>query len=111
MAPEIRLRDAAVPLRHYRLDHVRRDTAYEIPVDFYSDEALTELPFWTSIVTRMRVRIGAGAYQAVGATRATAVDMGAFTAGETKECTLEIKVPAAFDMRHEELALNLGLGV
>lgn len=111
MAPELRLRDAVVPLRHYRLDHVKRDVAHEIPVDFYSDEVLTELPFWTSIVTRMRVKIGAGAYSAVGATRATAVDMGAFTAGETKQCTLEIKVPAAFDTRHEELALNLGYGV
>jgi len=109
--PEVRLRDAAVPMRHYRLDHVKRDTAYEIPVDFYAPEALTELPLWTTITTRMRVKIGAGSYVAVGNTRATAADLGAFTASETKQGTLEIKVPVATDTRHEELTTNLGYGM
>jgi len=109
--PETRLRNSAVPLRHFRLDHVKRDTAYEILVDFVSPDALSELPIWTSILTRMRVKIGAGAYQAVGITEATGVDLGAFTAGELKQGTIEVKVPIAADTRHEELTLNLGYGV
>jgi hypothetical protein len=109
--PEVRLRDAAVPLRHFRLTQVKRDVAHEIPVDFYSPEVMSELPFWTSITDWMRVKIGAGAYSAVGDTLATAVDLGSFTAGEVKQGTIEIKVPVAADVRQEELVRNLGYGV
>ncbi len=110
LAPEVRLRDAAVPLRHFRLTHIKRDVAYEILVDFYASDVMSEFPLWTSIINWMRVKIGAGAYSAVGDTLATAVDLGSFTAGEVKEGTIEIKVPAAADVRQEELALNLGYG-
>jgi hypothetical protein len=109
--PEARLHDAAVPLRHFRLTHVKRDVAYEIAVDFYSPEVMTELPLWTSITNWMRVKIGAGSYSAVGDTLATAVDLGSFTAGETKAGTIEVKVPVAADVRQDELGLNLGYGV
>lgn len=111
MAPEVRLRDAAVPLRHFRLTHIKRDVAHEIPVDFYASEVMSEFPFWTSIAGWMRVKIGAGGYSAVGDSLATAVDLGSFTAGEIKEGTIEIKVPAAADVRQEELVRNLGLGI
>ncbi len=111
MPPEVRLRDAAVPVRHYSLTHVKRDTAIEISVDFVADEAMTELPLWTSLASWMRVKIGAGAYQAVGDSLGTAVDLGAFTASELKQGTIEIKAPAAADTRQEVLAFNLGYGV
>ena len=108
---ECRLHNAIVPLRSYRLDHTKRDVANEILVDFYSEEARSEFRIWTSIASWMRIKIGAGAYAAVGATEATALDIGSFTAGETKEGTIEVKIPAAADVRHQELALNLGLGI
>lgn len=110
MPPEIRLHDAAVPVRHISLTQVKRDLAYELAVDIVASDVMTELPFWTSTVDWMRIKIGAGAYAAVGITRATAVDLGAFTAGEIKDCTIEIKVPAAADVRQDVLALNLGYG-
>jgi hypothetical protein len=109
--PEIRLHDAAVPVRHISLTQVKRDVAYEIPVDVVASDVMTELPFWTSTVGWMRIKIGAGVYSAVGATRATAVDLGAFTAEELKECTIEVKVPTADDDRQDVLALNLGYGL
>ena len=102
--PEVRLHDSA-------LTHVKRDTAIEIPVDFYAPEVMSELPLWTSLTNWMRVKIGAGAYAAVGDTLGTAVDLGSFTAGEIKEGTIEVKVPAAADVRQDELALNLGEGI
>ena len=111
MAHETRLRDAAVPFRSYRLDHAKRDQAYEILVDFHADEAVASMLLWTSIDTRMRVKIGLGSYVAVGITRATAVDLGAFTADETKQGTIEVEIPLAADTRHEELQLNIGYGV
>jgi hypothetical protein len=98
-------------MRGHRLDQQRRDIATEIPVDFYSDQVMTSMLLWTSIVNRLRVKIGAGSYSAVGATRATALDLGAFSAGETKAGTIEMKVPIGADTRHEELVLNLGYGV
>lgn len=110
MPPEIRLHDAAVPVRHILLTHMKRDLAYEIPVDIVASDVMTELPFWTSTADWMRIKIGAAAYSAVGITRATAVDLGAFTAGEVKDCTIEIKVPVAEDVRQDVLALNLGYG-
>lgn len=109
--PEVRQRNAAVPLRGHRLDQQVRDTATEILVDFFSIEAVTDLLLWTSIVSRVRVKIGAGAYNVVGATRATAVSLGAFSAGETKAGTIEVEVPLGADTRREELELNLGYGI
>ncbi len=108
--PEARQRDAAVPMRGHRLDQQVRDVATEIPVDFYSDQAMT-MVLWTSITNRMRVKLGAGAYAAVGATRATALSLGSFAADETKQGTIEVKVPVGADTSHEELVLNLGYGV
>jgi len=108
---EVRQRDAAIPLRGYRLDHLRKDHAVEIGADFYSDIAMTSMTLWTNIATRLRVKIGAGAYAVVGTSRAAAVDLGAFTAGETKQGTIEVKVGPAEDVRHEDIELNLGTGV
>lgn len=111
MSQEVRLRNAAVPLRHFRLDHFRRDVPYEIEVDFYSSGARAEFPFWTSLSGWMRVKIGAGPYVWVGNDVSTAVDIGAFAAGETKQATLEITAPTGVNSRHESLALNLGGGI
>ena len=111
MSQEIRLRNAAVPLRHFRLDHFRRDATYEIEVDVYSSEARSEFPFWTSLSGWMRVKVGAGSYEWVGSHVSTAVDIGAFSAGEVKQATLEITAPAGVNSRHESLALNLGGGI
>ena len=109
--PEVRQRNAAVPMRGHRLDQQVRDVATEILVDFYSPVAVSDLLLWTSISNRVRVKIGAGAFAAVGADRSTAVSLGAFTAGETKQGTIEVEVPLGADTRREELELNLGYGV
>lgn len=109
--PQVRQRNAAVPMRGHRLDQQVRDVATEILVDFFSAEAVADLVIWTSITSRVRVKIGAGSYVAVGATRATAVSLGAFAAGETKAGTIEVEVPLGADTRREELELNLGYGV
>jgi len=108
---EVRLYNSAVQLHNYRIDHMRKDRVYEISVDFHASDATSSMLIWTSIAGRMRVKIGAGAYVAVGATRATAVDLGAFTDDETKAGTIEIKIPPGENTRHEELSLNIGYGV
>lgn len=97
-------------MRSNRQTHVRENVAVEIPVDFWSEEANADLLFWTTNTQRLRVKIGAGSYVAVGATRATAVSLGSFTAGETKQGTIELLVPTGTDMRHGELVLNVGIG-
>jgi hypothetical protein len=56
------------------------------------------------------VKIGAGSYVVVGATLATAASLGSFSAGETKQGTIEVTVPTGADTRREELELNLGYG-
>lgn len=109
--PEVRQRDGAVPLRGHRIGFAQKDTAYEVAVDFYSDIPMSEFLLWTNIADRLRVKIGAGSYVVIGADRTTAVDLGAFTADETKEGTLEYTLPGASDARHEELVLNIGIGV
>lgn len=108
---QVRLHNAAVQLHNYRIDHMRKDRVYEIEVDFHASEAVSSMLIWTSIASRMRVKIGAGVYAAVGATRATAVDLGAFSADETKSGTVEIQIPSGENTRHEELALNIGYGI
>ena len=108
---EVRLRDAAVQMHGYRLDHVVRDQAYEILIDFYAGEAVDSMLLWTTISTRMRVKIGAGSYVVVGDSRETAADLGSFAADETKSGVIEVEVPIGADTRHEELQLNIGYGV
>ena len=88
---QVRLRNADVQLHNHRLDHVEKDQAYEINVDLYAETAVDEMLIWTSIDTRMRVNVEAGGYQAVGSTRATAVDLGSFTAGQTKQAVIEVE--------------------
>jgi hypothetical protein len=97
-------------MRGHRLDQQVRNTATEILVDFYSPIAVTDLLLWTSITDRVRVKIGAGSYVVVGATLATAASLGSFSAGETKQGTIEVTVPTGADTRREELELNLGYG-
>lgn len=109
--PEVRQRNAAVPMRGHRLDQQIRDQAVEIPVDFYAPSSVDDLVLWTTIADRLRVKIGAGLYSTVGADRTTAVSLGAFVADETKQGTLEVMIPAAASTRHEELVLNLGYGI
>jgi hypothetical protein len=108
---EVRLRNAAGQLHNYRMDHVVRGETYEIEVDFFAESAVSSLLLWTSIDARLRVKIGAGAYLDVGDSRDTAADLGAFTEGETKQGTIEIEYPCCEEIRHEELALNLGYGI
>jgi len=98
-------------MRGHRLDQQVRDTATEILVDFHASEAVSDLLLWSTITNRLRVKIGAGSYAAVGDSRTAAVSLGAFTAGETKQGTIEVKIPAGADTRHEELVLNLGYGM
>lgn len=100
-----------MPVRHISLTQMKRDLAYEIAVDFYAPAAVAGLLLWTSIADRMRVKLGAGAYSAVGATRATAVNLGNFNIGELKQGTIEVKVPTGADTRQEVLGLNLGYGI
>jgi hypothetical protein len=103
--------NGAVPMRGYRLDQQVRDVATEILVDFYSPVAVSDLLLWTSISSRVRVKLGAGVYSAVGDDRTTAVSLGSFSAGETKTGTIEVEIPLGADTRREELELNLGYGV
>lgn len=107
---EVRLRDARVPMRGHRLNYARYDTADEILVDFCSEVATSEFLVWTNATNRVRIDVGGG-YQAVGDSRATAVDLGAFTAGQTKAGTIEVTVPSGSGSRTEELELRIGLGV
>jgi len=109
--PQVRQRNAAVSMRGYRLDQQVRDVATEILVDFHASEAVDDLLLWSTITNRLRVKIGAGTYTVVGDSQTTAVSLGAFTAGETKQGTIEVKIPAGADTRHEELVLTLGYGV
>jgi len=98
-------------MRGHRLDQQVRDVATEILVDFYSPVAVAGLLLWTSIASRVRVKLGAGAYSAVGATRDTAANLGNFNIGEVKQGTIEVEIPAGADTRREELELNLGYGI
>ena len=108
---QVRQRDAAVPMRGYRLDQQVEEAATEILVDFWSLDAVSDLVLWTSVGSRLRVKLGVGAYVAVGATRATAASLGAFTAGEMKQGTIEVKVPFGSDSEREDLELNVGYGI
>lgn len=106
----VRLRDALVPMRGHRLNFQQYDQATEILVDFYSAVAVSEFKVWTNTANRVRIDMGGG-YSTVGASYDTALDLGAFTAGEVRAGKVEVTVPAGSGSRHEELALNIDLGV
>jgi hypothetical protein len=107
---EIRHRGGTQPIRGHRLCFQQYDAATEILADAYSAAAVSEFKVWTDTASRMRVFVDGG-WVTVGDSFATAGDLGAFTAGQTKEIKIEITVPSGSGSRHEELPLNIGLGV
>lgn len=106
----IRQRGALVPMRGHRLDNQQYDEATEILADAYSAVAVSEFLVWTDTASRIRVYVDGG-WVTVGADYSTAGDLGAFAAGEVKPIKIEVTVPTASGSRHEELPLNIGLGV
>jgi hypothetical protein len=107
---QVRLRDANVPMRGHRLNFQQHDQATEILCDFYSAVAVSEFLVWTNATGRIRINAGSG-WVTIGDSFATAGDLGAFTAGQTRAATVEVTVPAGSGSRHEELPLNINLGV
>jgi hypothetical protein len=97
-------------MRGHRLTYARYDTADEILVDFVSLEDTSEFLVWTDTADRIRIDVGGG-WLTVGSSRSTAADLGAFTAGQTKQGKVEVTIPAGSGSRHEELRLNIGLGM
>lgn len=106
----IRQRGALVPMRGHRLMNREYDEAYEILADAFSAVAVSEMLVWTGTADRIRVFVDAG-WVTVGGDFDNAGDLGAFTAGEVKNIIIEVTVPTASGSRHEELPLNIGLGV
>ena len=111
----IRHRDGTVAMRGHRLNMQQLDQVTEILADAYSAVVVSEFLVWTDIASRMRIFVDGG-WVVIGATLATAGDLGAFTAGETKNILIEITVPSGdepggLDGRSETLRLNISLGV
>lgn len=107
---EVRIRNAKVSMRGHRLMFQEFDEATEILVDFHSRVAVTEFRVWANTASRLRVDVGGG-WLAMGDDESSAADLGAFTAGETKNATIEVMVPSGSGSRHEELEVIIGLGV
>jgi hypothetical protein len=97
-------------MRGHRLNYREFDQATEILCDFYSAVAVSEFKVWTTIASRIRINMGSG-WLVVGNTQATAADLGAFTAGQVRQATVEVMVPYSSGSRHEELPLMIDLGV
>lgn len=89
---------------------IRRTVAYVEGIEAVAERALTGPVLWAGS-TWFRVSIDGGGYIAVGATRATAVSLGAFTEGQRKSLNLELTVPGGAEIRTDLLALNLGIGI
>jgi hypothetical protein len=107
---QVRLRDAKVPMRGHRLNYQRFDVATEILCDFYSAVAVSEFKVFTTETSRVRINMGGG-WITIGNSQATAGDLGAFTAGQTRAGTVEVTIPSGSGSRHEELPLMIDLGV
>ena len=107
---QVRLRNALVPMRGHRLIMQQYDQATEILCDFFAAQAVSEFLVWTENTGRIRIDVGGG-WVAIGATQATAGDLGAFTAGQVRGGVVEVTVPAGSLSQHEELTLNIDLGV
>ena len=93
----------------------RFDQATEIYADAFSAVAVSEYLVWTDTASRMRIFVDGG-WVTIGATLATAGDLGAFTAGQAKQILIEITIPSGaepggLDARTETLGLNISLGV
>ena len=103
-------RGATVPMRGHRLIYARYDEVDDILVTFRSEIAVSELLVWTETADRISIDVGGG-FLPVGSSRDTAADLGAFAAGQEKDATVRVVVPAASGSRHEELPLKIGLGL
>ena len=110
MTAEVRQRDHLVPMAGHKLAMQRYDQSTEILCDFYSAEARSDMLVWTDTANRVRINVGSG-WVTIGNSLATAGDLGAFTAGETKEGTVEVTIPSGSGSRVENLTLYIDGGV
>lgn len=98
------------PIRRIPFDWIRKNIAYTETIEAVAEIGLTGPVLWTDRTGWLRVSVAGGGFQAVGDTRATGVNLGAFTAKQRKSLELEITVPPAAEVRTEFLPLNLAIG-
>lgn len=102
--------DGLEELRHLPVDWLRPGVAHtvdglELVADDAGDYVLWAAEAW------LEASVAGGAFAAVGTTRATALALGTFTAGERKALELRVTPPASTPPRRHPVELDLGLGV
>jgi hypothetical protein len=102
--------DGAEELRHLPVDWLRPGVAQTVDALELLADAAGSYVLWTSEAWLEADVAGAG-FVAVGTTRATALDLGAFTAGQRKTLELRVTPPASTPPRRHLVELRLGLGV
>lgn len=102
--------NGTIEVRRIPLNWIRKDVNYTEALEVWSPDGHAGPLLWCDHASWLEASVAGGGYQAVGATRATAVSLGAFTAGQRKSLSLRLKVPLAFDLRYEPVLLRIGLG-
>lgn len=102
--------NGTIEVRRLPFSWVRNDVSYTETLEFWSPAGHAGPLLWCDHVSWLEVSVGGGPYQAVGASRATAVSLGVFAAGQRKTLAIRLKVPLAFALRYEPVRLRIGLG-
>lgn len=102
--------NGTLEVRRIPFSWIRNNVSYTEMLEVWSPAGHAGPLLWCDHASWLEASVAGGAYQAVGTTRATAVNLGAFTAGQRKSLALRLKVPLAFSLRYEPVRLRIGLG-
>ena len=100
--------DGSREIRHIPVDWARAGQYYEIELEAVADCAYTDVVVWASL-DWCEIDIGGG-LTSIGTTRATAVSLGSFTAGQRKDITIRVTIPSPASTRRTLIDLIIGLG-
>lgn len=105
--------DGAREIRRIPLDWIRIDQPYEFALDAVADDQAEAVALLAcSHADFLDVSLTGGApFFDVPIDVQNGFDLGSFSAGERKTLTFEFRIPAATEIREDQIELYLGTGV
>lgn len=103
--------DGAEQIRRIPLDWIRVDQPYEVDLEVAADQAHAVALLGASLAWVGASLTGGAPFTPVPTDVQAGYDLGAFTAGQRKAVTLELRIPPATEVRDQIVELYLGIGV
>ena len=103
--------DGALEIRRVPFDHQRINVAATEVLELVAPQGHPGPVLWCDRNGWLEASVDGGAFQAVGADRASAAALGFFVVGQRKTLELRLTIPPATSIRSDFIRLTIGLGI